>query len=288
MKITRWGAALLGAAALAVAFAAPAQAQGGLFPTEPFSAFDWPDAAGEPEASTSSTVAADTITLTKSDGAVGTDATTPNLGLTGDQLTVDYALSDGAETTSGAVRFFAYSSTDAEVGVGGQAPNVVAIADAPSGTLTLELAGGAIGTVGVTYDASNPSTGTVTFTNLKLDGEPVSFLVAPTVPPTTVPPTDEPVEDLDCADFDTQAEAQAELEADPSDPHGLDADNDGVACELLPDGSSEDGGEAPGTGTGGGLPTTGTPVLAIAGVGVALLGLGGGAILLGRRRRQIS
>ena len=37
--------------------------------------------------------------------------------------------------------------------------------------------------------------------------------------------------DLDCADFDSQAEAQAELESDPSDPNGLDADNDGEACE---------------------------------------------------------
>ncbi len=38
-------------------------------------------------------------------------------------------------------------------------------------------------------------------------------------------------EDLDCADFATQAEAQAELDADPSDPNDLDADADGVACE---------------------------------------------------------
>ncbi len=37
--------------------------------------------------------------------------------------------------------------------------------------------------------------------------------------------------DLDCSDFDTQEEAQDELERDPSDPHGLDADNDGQACE---------------------------------------------------------
>ena len=41
-------------------------------------------------------------------------------------------------------------------------------------------------------------------------------------------------EDLDCADFDTQEEAQAVLEEDLSDPHGLDGDNDGVACETLP------------------------------------------------------
>ena len=40
--------------------------------------------------------------------------------------------------------------------------------------------------------------------------------------------------DLDCADFDSQAEAQAELGSDPSDPNGLDAEDDGVACETYP------------------------------------------------------
>ncbi len=37
-----------------------------------------------------------------------------------------------------------------------------------------------------------------------------------------------------CSDFGSQAEAQAVLSADPSDPNGLDGDNDGVACESLP------------------------------------------------------
>src|SRR5215208_950144 len=39
--------------------------------------------------------------------------------------------------------------------------------------------------------------------------------------------------DLDCADFATQQEAQTELARDPTDPHNLDADDDGVACEEL-------------------------------------------------------
>jgi micrococcal nuclease len=38
--------------------------------------------------------------------------------------------------------------------------------------------------------------------------------------------------DRDCADFDSQPEAQEFLEDDPSDPHGLDADGDGQACEA--------------------------------------------------------
>ncbi len=40
---------------------------------------------------------------------------------------------------------------------------------------------------------------------------------------------------LNCDDFASQAEAQAELRADPSDPNGLDGnDDDGIACESLP------------------------------------------------------
>lgn len=40
--------------------------------------------------------------------------------------------------------------------------------------------------------------------------------------------------DLDCKDFKTQREAQAVLNADRSDPHRLDRDRDGIACESLP------------------------------------------------------
>ena len=35
----------------------------------------------------------------------------------------------------------------------------------------------------------------------------------------------------DCSDFDSQEVAQQVLEDDPSDPSGLDEDDDGVACE---------------------------------------------------------
>ena len=51
-------------------------------------------------------------------------------------------------------------------------------------------------------------------------------------------------QDLDCGDFTWQEDAQAVLDRDPSDPHGLDGDdNDGKACEHLPSratGSDED------------------------------------------------
>ncbi len=53
-------------------------------------------------------------------------------------------------------------------------------------------------------------------------------------------------QDLDCADFATQEEAQAVYNQDPSDPHGLDADNDGIACETLQSGVvAEDQTQAP-------------------------------------------
>lgn len=36
-----------------------------------------------------------------------------------------------------------------------------------------------------------------------------------------------------CDDFAYQGDAQAQYGRDPSDPHRLDADNDGIACEEL-------------------------------------------------------
>ena len=43
------------------------------------------------------------------------------------------------------------------------------------------------------------------------------------------------IEDLDCVDFATQEAAQANLNANPSDPNNLDADDDGIACERTID-----------------------------------------------------
>jgi len=45
------------------------------------------------------------------------------------------------------------------------------------------------------------------------------------------------VDDKDCSDFETQPEAQAFFEAhQPGDPHRLDGNGDGEACESLPGG----------------------------------------------------
>jgi hypothetical protein len=44
---------------------------------------------------------------------------------------------------------------------------------------------------------------------------------------------------LNCSDFDSQEAAQSVYDADPSDPNGLDGnDDDGLACESLPTGGS--------------------------------------------------
>ena len=41
--------------------------------------------------------------------------------------------------------------------------------------------------------------------------------------------------DKDCSNFSTHAEAQTFFESQgPGDPHGLDRDGDGLACETLP------------------------------------------------------
>ena len=64
----------------------------------------------------------------------------------------------------------------------------------------------------------------------------------PTTPPPSSPPDPSPDSrepspgpgtgrDLDCDDFSSQEEAQEVFEDAASDPHGLDADDDGEACE---------------------------------------------------------
>lgn len=50
--------------------------------------------------------------------------------------------------------------------------------------------------------------------------------------------------DLNCDDFGTQEEAQTVYDSDTSDPHRLDADDDGIACETLPSSGSSGGAES--------------------------------------------
>ena len=60
----------------------------------------------------------------------------------------------------------------------------------------------------------------------------------------------------DCADFQTRAQAVAVLEQDPSDPHFLDGDGDGIPCEDLPQGEGYPGDANTSTDSDNG-PTTG-------------------------------
>ena len=60
----------------------------------------------------------------------------------------------------------------------------------------------------------------------------------------------------DCADFETRAQATTVLNTDPSDPHYLDSDGDGMPCEDLPsgEGSTAIAGSPPGPATAAGAP----------------------------------
>lgn len=109
--------------------------------------------------------------------------------------------------------------------------------------------------------------------------------------------------DLDCANFATQAEAQAVYDQDPSDPNGLDADNDGIACEEPGNGgnvtpANDDDDDAAGNQYGmagdqyaddgddmSTLPDTGGPALLLAAAGLALVSFGAFGFVVSRRRQ---
>lgn len=61
---------------------------------------------------------------------------------------------------------------------------------------------------------------------------------APTTEPAPTTTSEFPV-DLDCSDL-SDAEAQKVLDADTSDPHNLDSDEDGLACDEIVDTASND------------------------------------------------
>lgn len=106
----------------------------------------------------------------------------------------------------------------------------------------------------------------------------------PTTPAPTTP--EQPTQaDRDCPDFSSQAEAQAVLDADPSDPERLDADHNGVACEALSASGNSDqqvdvhpvGGVA--TGSTEPTPSSGSVL-----TGLIVAALISGAALFGLRR----
>lgn len=246
-------AAALGiAASMALASAVHAQQSDDATPACPaqsWGALDWPGASPEP-ATNGSTVTGDTVTLVRVSPTGGTSAEVGDWGVNASTISVDYALDADAATTAGAVRLFVYLSPGADTAT--QAPDAVAIADGPSGTLTITLAEAArIGTAGLTYDASNASTGSVVFTNLVVDGEPAAFV---------------------------RGAACDQADEDPGEDPGDEQPGD----EQPGDG---DGDEKPAPGAGGGqeLPKTGVPALALGAAGLAALVVGGGLMLVRRR-----
>lgn len=65
--------------------------------------------------------------------------------------------------------------------------------------------------------------------------EPMRYAMNAWVATDAVPEPPRAILAVDCASFDNQAEAQAFLaQSGPGDPHRLDDDNDGIACEWLP------------------------------------------------------
>ena len=93
--------------------------------------------------------------------------------------------------------------------------------------------------------------------------------------------------DTDCSDYASQADAQAALRADPSDPNGLDADNDGIACESNPAPydrrvvvSAAGGTSQSGTAGSGARPLTGPRTPLLGSVAGLLLGAGGAVLWL--------
>lgn len=111
-------------------------------------------------------------------------------------------------------------------------------------------------------------------------------------------------QDRNCDDFEDWEEAQAFYEAEggpESDPHGLDADDDGIACESFPgapetlaeeEAAPVDEGKTPSDDTPAAttqrddLPTTGLPVWLYGLIGLNVLQVGWGLLLVEDRLRR--
>jgi hypothetical protein len=105
-------------------------------------------------------------------------------------------------------------------------------------------------------------------------------------------------DEWDCADFDTQAQAQSY--AADGDPYGLDEDSDGKACEDLPSSGASEAGNSSASASAsapqfqysaavgeqyGGpiLPATGGPNLVLLVIAVAAILIGAGMGVVARR-----
>jgi hypothetical protein len=89
--------------------------------------------------------------------------------------------------------------------------------------------------------------------------------------------------DRDCRDFGSQADAQAALNADPSDPNRLDADADGEACEEFSYGPAGAVAAEPAN-----LASTGAFTVELAALGLAAVVVGGILVRLGWGRIMVA
>jgi LPXTG-motif cell wall-anchored protein len=111
---------------------------------------------------------------------------------------VKYELADGASVSAGAVRMFGYAAQNADTLTAvdyGNSGGAVATNET-GGNLVFQIpAGKELGTLAVVYDASNSAKGSVTFSDMEIDGRPVWFTACPEPEPTvTATPTAQPTQ----------------------------------------------------------------------------------------------
>jgi Excalibur calcium-binding domain len=82
-----------------------------------------------------------------------------------------------------------------------------------------------------TTSAAAPSTTTSSAATSSAASTTTAAPATTVAPPTTTAAATTARADRDCADFPTQAAAQAALDAEPGDPERLDANHNGIACE---------------------------------------------------------
>lgn len=166
---------------------------------------------------------------------------------------VKYELADGASVTGTAVRMFGYTKNDADTVLEapdyGNKDGAVATSETGGNLVFTIPAGEKLGTLGLVYGADNSAKGSVTFSDMEIDGRPVWFTACPDPEP-TVTATPEPTQ-------------TAEPTAEPS----------------------ATGSAAP---VPAGLPVTGSTPGLFALAGLAALGSGVLLFVLARRRREVT
>lgn len=259
-----------------------------------------------------------TAKLTKPEGEKpGVEFAVRGLNLTVEQDTevrVQYQLKDGASWSAGAVRMFGYTDNSASTLT--DPPTWQADAKGESGELKFQADGEAktINILGLVFDGSNDSKGSVTFSQMFVGDRPVYFEACPKPVPTDTKTTEPKdceaytfvgTEENLCKAFDgaatateatcTQVKYRVKLNDPKVDPWGLDGSGDnvgavGIGCESNPLKPTDEptttpvGNEMPPKGPT--LPVTGPGGLGLVFiVGTGLLLVGAIAIALSRRRK---